>query len=53
MSDIEAHLEPREIPKMEFFAKIVNTFKLLTIFAKSSILDNFQGSEYASKTYKL
>ena len=28
--------------------KIVNVYKLLTIFAKRSILDDWQGSEYAS-----
>ena len=33
---------------MEIFAKIVNGFQPLTIFAKSSILDVLQGSEYAS-----
>ena len=34
--------------KMELFAKIVNGWKLLTNFAKSSILDTWLGSEYAS-----
>ena len=33
--------------KMEFFAKIVNNFQSLTIFAKSSILDVGQSLEYA------
>ena len=33
---------------MEIFAKIVNGFQPLTIFAKSCILDVLQGSEYAS-----
>ena len=32
---------------MEFFAKIVNNFQSLTIFAKSSILDVGQSLEYA------
>ena len=33
---------------MEFFAKIVNGYELLNFFAKSSVLDVSQGSEYAS-----
>ena len=33
---------------MELFMEIVNGWKLLTIFAKSSILDIWLGSEYAS-----
>ena len=36
--------------KMKCFAKIVNGWKPLTIFAKRSILDTYQGSEYASAT---
>ena len=40
----EAHSEP---VKMKCFAKIVND---LTIFAKHSILDVWEGSEYASDT---
>ena len=31
------------------FKKIVNVFQSLTIFAKCSILDLWQGSEYASE----
>ena len=31
--------------KMELFAKIVNGFQPLTIFARRSILDTSQGSE--------
>ena len=34
--------------KMEIFAKIVNGFQPLTFFAKSSIVEVWQGSEYAS-----
>ena len=34
---------------MKLFARIVNGFQLLTIFAKSSILDIQLGSEYASE----
>ena len=33
---------------MELFAKTVNSFKPLTISAKSSILNNWQDSQYAS-----
>ena len=33
---------------MECFVKIVNGFKLLTVFPKPFILDVWQGSEYAS-----
>ena len=32
---------------MELFAKIVNGWKLLTIFVKDPILDIWEGSEYA------
>ena len=34
---------------MELFAKIVKNEKLFTICAKTSILDVWQGSEYASE----
>ena len=37
---------------MEVFAKIVNGFSFLTIFAKGSILDMWQDSEFASKASK-
>ena len=36
--------------KIGRFAKIVNGYKALTIFAKRSILDVLQVSEYASET---
>ena len=35
----EPHSEPCQTFKMELFAKIVNGFQTLTVFAKSSILD--------------
>ena len=35
---------------MERFAKIVNSFMLLIIFAKKLILDILRGSEYASES---
>lgn len=37
--------EPCQISKTEFFANIVNDFKLFTVFAKSFILNTWQGSE--------
>ena len=39
---------PCQISKMKLFAKIVNCWKVLTIFAKISISDVWLGSEYAS-----
>ena len=39
-----AYSEPRQISKMNFFAKTVNVFQLLTFFAKSSVLDVWYGS---------
>ena len=45
---IEAYLEPLQTSKLELFAKIVNGFKPLTVFSKSSILDVSSGSKYAS-----
>ena len=44
----ETYLEPYQTSKMELFVKIVSGFWLLTIFAKRSILNIWQGSEYAS-----
>ena len=38
---------------MKCFTKKVKSFSLLTIFAKHSILDIWQGSEYASGLLKL
>ena len=45
----EAYQEPSQAPKMELFAKIVNDFHSLTIFAKSYISDIWLGSECASE----
>ena len=39
----------RTLPNTERFAKLVNGFKPVTIFAERSILDIWQGSEYAYK----
>ena len=38
---------PNQTSKMELFAKIVYPLKLLTIFAKSSIVDVWLGYKYA------
>ena len=47
----EAYSEPCKTCKMECFAKIVNGFQSLIIFAKCSNLDVWQGSEYASEVF--
>ena len=47
----EVYSEPSRTSKVVLFAKIVNGFHLLTIFAKGSILDVRMGSEYASTSY--
>ena len=39
--------------KMEYFAKIVNCHKPLTIFTKCSILDVWQGPEYVCESCSL
>ena len=44
----EAYLKPSRTSEMELFAKIVNGFQPLTIFAKSSTLGVQLGAEYAS-----
>ena len=38
----------KKYSKMELFVKIVNGFQMLAIFSKCSILNGWQGSEYAS-----
>ena len=38
----------RILPKMQPFMKIINNWKQLTIFGKSSILDVWKGSEYTA-----
>ena len=48
-----AYLEPYQTSKMELFAKTANAWKQLIIFAKCSILDVWQGSEYASALFKV
>ena len=44
----EAYSEQCQTSKMEDFEKIVEGFELLTIFAKCSILNVWQGSDYVS-----
>ena len=44
----ETYSEPWYTSKMELLVKIVNSFQPLPISPKSSILDIWQGSEYAS-----
>ena len=44
----EAYSEPCQKSKMEFFAKIINGFYPLIILAECSVLDVWQGPEYAS-----
>ena len=43
--------EQGQTSKMEYFAKVVNGWKPLTISLKSSILDVWQDSKYASGHY--
>ena len=45
----EVNLESGHTSKMELFAKVVKNARVFTIFAKTSILDIWQGSEYASE----
>ena len=45
----KVHSKPCQTAEMELFAKIVKNEKPFTIFAKTSILDVWQGSEYASE----
>ena len=43
----KAYLKPCQTSKMERFAKLVNGYRLFTIFEKCSFLDVSQGSENA------
>ena len=49
----ETYSDQCQISNMESFAKLVDVFEQLTIFAKLSILDVWQGSEcgFAADTY--
>ena len=46
--DSEAYSEHCQTFKMELFEKIIEEFEPLTIFEKRSILNFWEGSEYAS-----
>ena len=48
----EEYSEPCQASKMKLLVKIVNNFQSFTIFAKHSILDVWEGSEYVSVQYK-
>ena len=45
----EAYSKPSQKSKMKLSAKIATGFQLLTIFAKSLIIDALPGSEYTSE----
>ena len=42
----EVYLQPCQKSMMEHFAKVVTGYKLLTTFAKHSVVDFLHGSEY-------
>ena len=44
----EAYSELSRISKMDLFMKIIHGWEPFTIFAKTSILDVWLGSEYAT-----
>ena len=44
-----AYSESCQTSKIGLFVKIIDDRRLLAIFAKSSIIDVFQGFEYASR----
>ena len=48
-ANLETNSELFQTSKKEVFAQIVNRIYFLTIFAKSSILDVWQHSEFASE----
>ena len=49
----EPYSEPFQAFKMKFFAKTINVWRPLVIFAKNSILDVWDGFEYASAWYEV
>ena len=53
VQNIEAREEPSQTFKLELFVNVVIDYKWLTIFAKSSILDLWLVSEYASGISKV
>ena len=48
----ESHSEPSQESKVDLFAKTVSGPKSLIVFARSSILDDWFGSEYACFVHK-
>ena len=48
MNKAETYLESCQASKMRRFAKIVNRWKLLTLYVKRFVLHVSQGSDYAS-----
>ena len=51
--NIETHWEPSQTSKINLLANTVIAWKRLTIFSKSSILDNLLGSRYTSGISKV
>ena len=51
MKDAEAYLEPCQTSKMAFFVKAKIGFQPLSVFAKSQILDVWEGFECTSAKY--
>ena len=49
----QPYSQPCQISKTELFLKIVNVWRLLVIFARSSILDVWHCSEYTSAWYEV
>ena len=48
----ETYLESYQTAKMKFFCEIVNSFQLLIFLKESSLLDVWQGSQYASECHQ-
>ena len=51
-ADSQEYSEPFQTSKMDVFSKTENGFLFLTVFAKSSILDVWLYSEFASEANK-
>ena len=47
--NLETYSEPCQTSKVELFAKMLNSFWLLTIFSKCSMVDDLKSSEHTSK----
>ena len=48
----EVYSEPCRASMMELCAKVINGFQTLTILAKDSIIDDWQGANYSTKCEK-